>query len=390
MRISSFERASICPASTITVEGEPVSDSGDPSARLGTAAHAALAAYVVHGIRVNLMSLAEEMRVDDLDDLRRLVAYGVTAWDQTFRQFFPQPACELVVRSEYLSRALGEDVVGHIDVAYANETDGYGVVLDWKSGWGELDYWQNMRAYALALAETYKLHRVSATVVHLRFGTAQTKVFETAELTRWVDSEVVPRLRGQQDHYSAGAQCMYCPRSTSCPERRQIVASTIGALVSHDQQPLRGLFPELYDPDRRAQSAELVRSVVDRLTLVESLCRAAREELRRNAQQHGPLPLPDGKLYGMVPKNVRELDALAAMPILLEHATPQEINEHVKVSIGAVEDLVARRMAKRYGTTIKAAREQLRDRLAGCVTTTQRLELRAAAAERFDVPGDDD
>lgn len=386
-RISSFTRGLKCPQSIRTDTGEiRVEDGGDDYARFGSACHEALAQLIIDpDKRIDFDAIARNWNLppSETKELVTATYFGLRVWTNDLAGYFPNPKTEIRVTSPTLSKISGEPVVGHIDLG-SIVTSEEGAILDWKMGYNDIDYWPNMRGYALAFMEQHGLKWCSATIAYLRQGYYSTQRWSLAELTAWAERDFAPVFTSERDIYRPGPVCRYCPRQLACPGRKEIVQTTLVALTTNgDIGPLGNFAAQLNDPEQRKHLGDTVKGILDRMTIVTQVIEAARAELKRNVEAMGPIPLPAGKQLAILTVNRRHVNARKAWPILEQVLSPDEIWNLMELSAADALELVGTKAPRGQKGKLKESTE-LALKEAGALTlqpTTQLRQGRATAAD---------
>lgn len=355
MRISSFERSFSCPQSRRPAPTDPVIETDDKVARVGSAIHDGIACYLMNSAFPDVRDCCKRWEVmDEMEDVRMMVTIGINLWDQHLSKHFPSVVCEQEVRSEVLGQVVGEPVIGHID-ALGFPKDGAASIADFKSGWGDLDHWQNMRGYALAVMEEYGVSHVYATVAHLRHNTVDTQWFNREELEQWARGDFARRVVGQAGSFFPGAACRFCQRGHSCDARRAMIGSSVVALTTGGSPVEVDVFAMLSDPARRAEAGPFVAAYLDKVTEVEAAIERAKEELKRNVHQFGPIPVDETRALALVEVQRGSLDYDSAVPVLRELGLEDnEIVPSLRLTMGDTMDAIAKKAGRGEG---KRARE---------------------------------
>ena len=295
IRASSLPRVMACPASMRAPEID-IHASG-PEAALGTAVHEVLADLVKERLEAlpDLSPYAKKHGVDE-DELRFLAWRGQCLW----REFGPRIDPESVLTEQKLSAidtAKNEDgdgdeieLVGHLDVCglLAGAEPPTLVIIDWKSGYVDRDYRDQLMGYALLARVPYML---SAKFTNVKIVTAwlRTGAWDVIDLTPADIGNFSNRLRDAVNSTSRyapdDAHCVFCPRLAECPAREALVrcaADSLYPIAAGDDAGILSV---------RDKLAELY----DRVKLLERGLDQYRDALRLSIRADGPLQLPDGR-----------------------------------------------------------------------------------------------
>jgi hypothetical protein len=353
-RCSALPIVSACPAAAFADEIR--TNPQTPEAALGTAVHAVLAAAITAG-SMSADRVEETLGpAADLEEIARLAWAGWRAWEQ-IRQWFPEPRCEV-----YLSGDLaGLSLTGHADVFAV--ADGELRILDWKSGFADANYTDQLRGYAwLALQERrWEVPRARVWTVRLRDGVADVEVFERDELTAWVNRLAVALTdRCAATTYNPGECCRYCPRRLSCPGRRYLLRA-IAAEVDHYQ--------DSWQIDGEV-SGDALASVLDRCRMLESVTAAIREQVGVEVDSRGGvIPLSDGRELARIHQEQHPIRPCPeSETILREVLTPEQWYECLTLGKGKIESAIGANAPPRgKGKAIRATMDRLAE--AGAVDT---------------------
>ncbi|WP_438029112.1 hypothetical protein [Sorangium sp. So ce233] len=190
---------------------------------------------------------------------------------------------------------------------------------------------------------------------------------------------------GQPLDLVTGAHCLYCPARSACPAHiAEVRALATGALDVTPGRPL---------------TREEATRLAGLLAPADAVLRRAREALKAYADEHGPIELPDGRVWGPVDVARDELDAGLTLPALTSALAalvrPDRAAElalgAMSVSKEAIKDAlrvalaeagVKRQLGKRFGAVLDALRAGGGlSRKAGVEYRVHRLGERAAPAD---------
>jgi hypothetical protein len=366
MRCSSLPRALTCPASVLRESGEIVVQSDDEFARLGTAFHAYIGDHI-EGDRPTV-PIEEYADIDQVDaeELSILCAQGRECWD-SIRSAFPAPIVE-----EYLEEP-GElgltgtpDVVSVVDVVDKVESvrevsmndEGpmmsatarggrQARILDWKTGWGEQDHSDQLKGYAYLACLKHGCDRAWVAVVRVRDCAIVPAEYTREELAAWYQAAV--NKLTDDPVYVPGEACMYCPRSSACQAKTELLAQASHALmIQSEEADLAHTRPE--------QLVRLncwVRHVGGFLETVKKLIKA------EVASRGGKIETPDGDGLEIVRQERKTLDTAKAWPILLPMIGLDSLVSASKLGKGDVEDAIKATVAKGKGKAVEAAMDKL-------------------------------
>ncbi len=356
-RPSAMPRAFGCPSSLVET-ANPVNTSSDES-DLGDAVHVALRLHVSQ-LEVDLGAIASEHSVD-VNDLEPLFSYGTKAWRE-LSPHFPSPRTECALDPTDITTG------GTADVLHASAETA--VVNDWKSGRVRRNAREQLASYAYALRQQYGMPAsgvIKGVATWLRFGEIEVYDFDSAALDAFAQSYALDVVDQIGKRYAPGEHCTFCPRVNECEARTaflrgaaMVVAEGPGPLAPAD---LAALYP-------RAQ-------------MLEKALEAYRKALRLAVQEHGPLPIGDGRVVSLAEQSRDVIDARTAWPILQELGlTDDELAAATSIAKGAIEDAIKDKAPRGMKQKrLMQALERLRQSGALIRTTHQRLEVAAEGSK---------
>lgn len=361
-RPSSMPRVWDCTGSAEETD-TPVNIPTDES-DLGQAAHEALARTAL-GLDIDQSAIAGAHAVD-VSDLEPLVVYGAQAWRE-LAPHFGSPRVEIDLDRTDITTG------GRADLLHA---DGETLAIaDWKSGRVRRNSRWQLASYAYAARAQFGMPRsgvIKAVAVWLRHGDLEVIDFDDAALDRF-RAEYIAKMNSPMT-YAPGEHCQGCPRQLECRAREAFMRSTALAIAEPDGE----------------LSHEVLATLYPRAQMLEKALANYRNALRAAVQQHGPLPIGDGRLLLLVEQHRDTIDARAAWEVLTDAGfTEDDFARATEIGKGAVEDIVGEKydaavaagtMPKRQKGKRKAeVIDQLRK--AGAVTTTTHQRLEAVKGE---------
>jgi len=295
------------------------------AARLGTVVHAALAEDVL-GQDVDIDAMAEEEGLKSAE-LGPLFFYGRRAWDD-LKVSFARPEVE----KEVLAKVGAYEITGHLDVF-----DNLGsmlLVLDWKSGSVHRDHSKQLATYALGAYQSsgQKADTVTCLTVWLQDGYYESKTFSASDLTAFAN-QIASEVFGRIDTYAPGDHCGYCPRFIGCPGRGAVVSSAVAELS--DMLPATG-----------GVNGVAMAAALNKVRMVEGVCRKAREFIKQQVVMGGPIPTKPGFALQIRTDTQEKIMPLQAWPILLRELTEEEMAQVLKVGKTALMDVVSAKAGK--------------------------------------------
>lgn len=238
IRCSSLPRILRCPASAQAPDLD-IESTSEMSA-MGAAAHE----FYARMVREDL---------DDVPDLTEMTAkHGVDqgeltmlAWGglKIWRQLQPQvldAAVELPLHTAHVTPSISAEGVVDAKVDFmlkgtadilSRAVSGPLVVVDWKTGYKDADYWDQLRGYA-SMARSNReyneppeeVDQVLGIVAWTRLGVHEVVPFDAAELDA-LGADIRRALASPFKHAPSEATCTYCPRARDCEARRALLAS---------------------------------------------------------------------------------------------------------------------------------------------------------------------
>lgn len=210
------------------------------AARLGTAVHEYMTAYISHSIKLGetdtlFESLAVKYHVD-IDELRKLSYITVKLW-QTVEGEFPDPQIEVALEHRHESLLL----TGHIDVLSYDAHEKLVCVYDHKTGWTDADHHHQLMSYGyLALQQFPDAERVHVVVGRSRDFVTDHATHTREQVNEWL-SVLLQRI--YDSAYNPGKHCSYCPRRLTCPAYRDWIQTAMHIVLdapdSHANHDLR-------------------------------------------------------------------------------------------------------------------------------------------------------
>lgn len=357
IRCSSLPRVEKCPASATEPDIRYHDDT--PEARLGSAFHEVIAGWIDAGsplpADVEFMALRWDVAPGDLGPL---CWGGWKLWGQV-SNLYPDPQLEVEMQAE-LPGPPPVLLTGHADVLSVH--DGCAWVVDWKTVREDSrDYTAQLKGYAwLALSLAPELEAAHITVVRVRDGWCDRRLFTRAELEAWW-ARLVESLG---ERYGPGEHCGYCPRSWGCAAKDQHLGALAVRLLAVDETGRGGMISNI-DLGRLHSACRMV----------EQAATAARALIKAEVAARGGV-VPIGNSLALTLKETTRREIVgAAIPGLLAEYGPDvlECCSVGKTDLGRLVRLKADRGLKQVAE--KAAMERLE--ADGYVQTTQstRIEL---------------
>lgn len=366
LRCSALPLAFLCPGS-VRREGLALDESG-AEADLGHAAHEALAELAETG-RADFESVDALARRHGVEagDVRALLALGADMWRE-LRPSFPHARTELGL--EYRDPGGGFVLTGHADVISWGER--VIRIADWKTGRRDADYREQLIGYCVLAIKVCTAPRTDldaeALALWVRDREVERHAMRGTLAEAWlarVDREIV----NWDGRYRVGPHCQHCPRSHECPAGRALVRRDVARLIADAE-----LAERLADDALEALAPSEIVALLARADLAVDVGHAVRSAIRGYVQRRGDVT-GGGHRLTMEGGERRDLDLLAAFPVLVEAGLgDDELAEVLTASIAAAERVVARMAGRGKGAAAKRRLVEALDR-AGAIKTTATARL---------------
>lgn len=361
VRASSAPKAMLCPGAVrlpellVSLEHE--------AAGIGTAAHDGWAQIVDGDSYPDVQLLSSRYGVD-VEELGVLLRFAHRTWNDVRREF-PSPQCEVELSAQLTSKVT---LTGHIDTVSLLPRGRRFHLADLKTGRLDSNYLDQLMAYAwLLFTRDRNLLEGDACVLWLRDNQIERYHITRAQAEAWRE-KFVARVINWDGAYHPGEHCGYCSRSHDC---RAFVA-----MAQRDLAVLCGdeFAARLVNGLRDLPDSEIVR-LRSRAKVIEKVIESLDLATRAIVRERGQLDSGEGQVLKFIEVEGREVDPLAAWPVLQSRLTDDEIAARVKVSISQVEKLIAEKAGKGKGAA--AIRELSKDLVsAGAVSVRTRDQLR--------------
>lgn len=397
IRCSSLDSLFACTPSVIGNETDPPHvriDSSGEAAEGGNVLHELLASYIRTG-GYDIKGVCQRRGYTDEEQVAELIVPGVRAWNEV-KRFFPTPAVERKVTSDPLTTATGEyQLTGTADVLSPIGTTN-AVFLDWKSGYIDDGYHQQMHGYAYCiwciLGKPEKTE-IAGVVVFLRHRYHRVVKYTADDLKAW-EHNLTHNVLASLNRYRPGRQCAHCPLYATCPARQEIVCATINSMLAPQEDAdsenpyahfiqkatalLAGLTPE---NKNLPEVGQMVDELIARARLAQKAVDDVRGLIRSAVERVGPIPLEGGLSLALRPQEVRTLDPAKAFKIARQHMPDADILKATKISLPQLLAAKAGQFARGEKTKAKIQlEEELRE--AGAVTVTTRHILEEMDLEK--------
>lgn len=251
------------------------------------------------------------------------------------------------------------------------------VVIDWKTGHAEVEpASSNGQLWLYALAACRALGRSAALVrvVYTQTGRVDDYEIDALEMAEFADrleklhtrvAELkAMRSRGESLDTREGSWCKHCPSKAYCPSKRAL-------LVQVAEKGLAVIGDTELTPER-------ARAGYEQIVKLESLVRDARKRLETYVDEHGPIDLGNGRMFGRYVRKGNErlsgdVAVRAIAEVIGESAKEFEATAiERKVSKAAIER-AAKTLGCPRGTATKVI-QRIRD-LGGSTTAPETMPL---------------
>lgn len=379
IRCSSLPRIMVCPASLQTPNID-IDTSGDVAA-LGTAVHEVLNDIIHQKLDVvpNLDAYIKKYSIDE-EDLQFLTWRGMEIWTK----FKPMLVHDTISCERELIGSCGSEwrITGHLDVCaeliHSASDEKILVIIDWKSGYVERDYNNQLMGYAWLATKVINGH-LSAngipTYTAIKIVTAWLRagVWDVIDLSLKDIDGFGERLRSilespKHTYSPSDAHCLYCPRSSECPARAQLVQSAINNML-----------PMGMEEGAALSSREKLAQVYEQSKLLKRALEDYTDALKTTIRDDGPLPLPHSgyltiqtrtrDIIHLRPESVSVLSPYLGTGESTMDAVVSAIGSHIVINKEAMLSVISEKAARGTKATVK--RKVMTELLdAGCVTTT--------------------
>lgn len=372
--------------------------SGPSVIRISTANDAALLGNVCHEaaaqwVRDNdydLTALAEARGLDEShrDDANLLMNYVHRAWDELER-FFPKPQVEAAASTKDQPWSVaGHDyyLKGTIDLC--SPVDGSrAIFLDWKSGYIDDGYHQQMAGYAFLLWHVMgrpDTISITGVVVFLRHRYYRVLKYDADMLRQW-EYDLCHNVLPATDEFRPGKQCRWCDLYASCGARQAVVYGSIDEIMGGASDPdnptwldkAREVVGQLTEDNKTSSLvADVFNDLIFRVRLCQQAIDNAKSMMRDAVERVGPVPLSDSTALVLRDQHVEKLDPAKALPVLQAHLSDGQIAQCTRLSLPKLLRTYTDQHARGQK---KAMREQFHTKLAEAGAIT--LEVRRVMEE---------
>ena len=399
IRCSSLDSLFDCPQSvlldTLSV-GRPTS----PAAEMGNVCHAALASYISSdSLEIDSFLSASSLDAEAArDEAMMLVSYGTSEWSyggedrKPLSAYFSNPQLEASIEGPTLSCSDGNEyrITGTVDCCSPAGID-EAIFLDWKSGYIEDGYQQQMAGYAY-LIWNHMGRPVDVTItgitVFLRGRYYNVVKFTDKTIVEWENNLIHNILPSKE--YSPGSSCRFCPVYAACEARSAVVRRTIddvmGTSTEKPDEPgwmdrAKDLLASLDESNKSDPAvAELVSDMLFRVRLISQVSDNAKAILKEAITRVGPIPLSDDSVVGLRSVERKKLDPMLALPVLRRCLSETQLAKAMRLSLPDITNAYASsRPRGKKGAAVEEITQHLRD--AGAISITEQFRM-----EQMSVP----
>jgi hypothetical protein len=317
-----------CPASA--KEAEIEIESTSPEAETGRRVHAAMRKIVERDLTDGIPEVQEEDK--------RLVWNGLHIWKKI----------RLVSRTFAVEREIIDGELSGTPDYVGITAEGELIILDWKSGWADRDYSDQLKGY-LWLARAHFLMPEHSIFSGGRIITAwlQTRdlydveIVTPEQLAAW-EKKLEECL--VSDIFAPGEHCLYCPGQWTCAARTAMVRQAVAIFGDQatDNLPV--------SPERLAAAYPAYQVATAALKRYHDLTKEAVEGA-------GSIALPDGRVLTLEPQEQRKiLMSTTTLGILAKHFgadTPEDLLDEMpsvfKIVKEKLEQAIKERALKQKG-----------------------------------------
>lgn len=328
------------------------------AADMGSAEHECWNFRATTGQEPDIARIAAKYLVDEAELADR---HGVTwsAWKKV-EEYFPFPEFEVSLRYEDPNLEIA--LTGHIDcMSFGRNPLG---ILDLKSGFGDYDHRDQLRAYAWLVVHNYGATQIFAATLrprNLERG-LEGWLWTYEELEDWWRHFAEDLIQNRNVYRPGYQQCTHCPRGVSCEERTRLFQQAVAGLFCAKLPPMPSLGLTL-----------------DQVKMIEKVCAETREWIKAEvALRGGSMDSGDGRDLVVTRQQRESVKATVQAVNAITHVIAPEDWENV-FSVSKTELRKAVMATQPHGQKGAAADKVLgRLRDFGAIETTyiDKLEIR--------------
>lgn len=374
--------------------------SQNDAATLGHACHDLGASLITAGV-YDVKAAAEKHALGDAarEDASLLMLYAARAWKE-LAEYFPSPVVESYINGPEL--VVGGNtymVTGTMDACSPTIDNKGAIFLDWKSGYIDDGYHQQMAGYAYLLWNHMGRPtniEITGVVVFLRHRYYRVVKYDATSLSQW-EYDLTHNILPAADSYSPGSSCRFCDLFASCVARQAVAISTVTEILGGAPDGPNGV-PGWWDrakdvigqltEDNKAEPVvgEILSDVLFRVRLLKQMIENAKGMMREAVEKVGPIPLGGGEHLVLREVEVRKIKPVKGFSALQKFMSNTQIAECSTISLPKVLTMYGKQSTHTTGSR-KEARERLLEQLETKGAITVNVQKRLESAE-LDEEGD--
>ena len=353
---------------------------------LGKLCHDAAERMVVDGeYDLEALSQGYTLGEDAIDDAGMLMSYAQRAWAE-LGKFFVKPQTEAAADGPVLSvGGVDYQVTGTLDLCSPAGQD-KAIFLDWKSGYLDDGYLQQMTGYAYLLWQIMgRPASVSITgiVVFLRHRYYRVLKYDAAMLARW-EHDLVHNILPSRNDFHPSRRCRFCDLFSTCPARQAVVAGSVEDLMGAaaakpgDEGWLERAKQVLSQLDEKNKDqpivADCLADMLFRIRLCQQAIENAKAMIMDAVMRVGPVPISETTALVLREQEIQKLMPPRALQTLRLRLSDTQIATAMRLSLTMVLSLYGAQFPRGQK---KAMRDKLLEELteAGAIAIERRTML---------------
>lgn len=334
------------------------------ASEIGHAIHQ-LAADLVDGKDIDIPKVCDFHQVDQ-EDVSTLYGYVERTWAE-LKIYFESPQTEVIVASGVLNAAGKQfQVSGTGDIISPIGTQD-AIFLDWKSGFLDDGYHQQMAGYAYCTwCEMGKPEQCTITgvVAFLRHRYYRIVKYDATLLKAW-EYNLTHNILPNMGTYRPGKTCRRCDLYAACPARTAMVGATLQTVMypgaadpkdpnTQEMLAARRMLANVTTLNRTdPELGQTLDTLLVKIKLAEQQIEEARGLIRSAVQRVGYVPMPGGMALALRTIKLRKIDPSRAIRVLRTMLSEQQIINAMTLSLPKL--LAARRGSAVKGEKTSAA-----------------------------------
>ncbi len=351
IRASSVDNLFVCPPSILSTTHNRITSQNTP-AMIGKVVHECAAAYVESKkFDADAMCSVYGLVGEDVDTVRKLAFCAAGIWDRDISKYFTRPQVESSIKSSTPITVNGVQyyLSGTIDVASGvGATEA--IFLDWKSGFVDDGYANQMLTYAYLLWDFMgrpQTISITGIVVFLRHRYFDVVKYDARTLEAW-EYDLAHNVLENPDKFSPGPRCNYCEIRSSCEARREVVAGSIDDILSGNTdgwyQGGMDTLKDLTDVNKYNDGVgDILSDMMFRISVCDSAIKSAKEMIKATLKRVGPIPCGAKSQMDLKETEVKSLVAEKAIPVLRDSMSDSDIAAASRISLTKVMQTVSGR-----------------------------------------------